>query len=180
MASRDTDHPFRKIPNVGAQTERDLLAMGYTSIEELKGKSAQELYDEECRLRGCAVDRCQLYLYRAVVYFVNTGNPNPDKCKWWLWKDDYFHPSPCGARCVECASFPTMCKGCRKIKGRVFWLRYTGDEVCSIWKCCKDRHRQNCGGCPELPCARFMKDPTITDEENEANLRKMIEQLNNP
>lgn len=37
--------------------------------------------------RGCQIDRCQLYLYRAIVYFVNTENPDPAKCKWWLWKD---------------------------------------------------------------------------------------------
>lgn len=78
---------LRKIPNVGPRTEADLLAMGYTTIESLKGKTAEELYAEECRLRGCQIDRCQLYLYRAVVYFVNTENPNPAKCKWWLWKD---------------------------------------------------------------------------------------------
>lgn len=53
---------LRKIPNVGPQTERDLIAMGYTTIESLKGKSAEELYNEECRLRGRIVDRCQLYL----------------------------------------------------------------------------------------------------------------------
>lgn len=60
---------LRKIPNVGPRTEADLLAMGYTTIESLKGKTAEELYAEECRLRGCQIDRCQLYLYRAVVYF---------------------------------------------------------------------------------------------------------------
>lgn len=31
-----------QIPNVGKQTERDLLAMGYTSIESLKGKRTQK------------------------------------------------------------------------------------------------------------------------------------------
>ena len=72
---------LRKIPNVGPRTEADLLAMGYTTIESLKGKTAEELYAEECRLRGCQIDRCQLYLYRAVVYFVNTENPDPAKCK---------------------------------------------------------------------------------------------------
>ena len=39
------------------------------------------------------------------------------------------------------------------------------------------RKRENCGGCPELPCARFMKDSSISDEENEANLKKMIGNL---
>lgn len=101
----------------------------------------------------------------------------PHKCKWWYWKDDYFYPSPCGARCVDCASFPKECNGCRKIKGKVFWLQYTGDAVCPIWKCCKEQKRENCGGCPDLPCGRFMKDPSISDEENEANLKKMIANL---
>ena len=128
---------------------------------------------------GCTIDRCQLYLYRALEYFVDTENPDIGKCRWWYWKDDFFYPSPCGARCVECSSFPEKCKGCRKIKGKVFWLKFTGDDACPIWKCCKERKRENCGGCPELPCRRFMKDPSISDEENETNLRKMIENLEN-
>ena len=117
-------HPFRKLPNVGPQTEQDLLAMGYTTIESLKGKKADDLYQEECGLRGCTIDRCQLYLYRALEYYINTEKPDTAKYKWWHWKDEYFYPSPCGARCVECPSFPKDCKGCRKIKGKVFWLIY--------------------------------------------------------
>lgn len=62
-------------------------------------------------------------------------------------------------------------------QGKVFWLQYTGDAVCPIWKCCKEQKRENCGGCPDLPCGRFMKDPSISDEENEANLKKMIANL---
>ncbi|MDD7012916.1 MAG: helix-hairpin-helix domain-containing protein [Candidatus Treponema excrementipullorum] len=72
---------LRQIPNVGQQTEQDLIAMGYTTLESLKGKKAEDLYREECALRGFEIDRCQLYLYRAVEYFVNTENPDPEKCK---------------------------------------------------------------------------------------------------
>lgn len=61
--------------------------MGYTTIESLKGKTAEELYAEECRLRGCQIDRVSCIFIAAVVYFVNTENPDPAKCKWWLWKD---------------------------------------------------------------------------------------------
>lgn len=43
---------LRRIPNVGKRTEQDLLAMGYTTIASLKGKSGEELYAEECALRG--------------------------------------------------------------------------------------------------------------------------------
>lgn len=71
---------LRDIPNVGKDTEQDLVAMGHTTIESLKGKKAGELYAEECALRGYTIDRCQLYLYRAVEYFVNTKNPDPMKC----------------------------------------------------------------------------------------------------
>ena len=175
--SKKTVPPFRKLTNVGVQTEQDLLAMGYTSIDSLNGVKADDLYQKECDLRGCSIDRCQLYLYRALEYYINSENPDIKKCKWWYWKDDYFYPSPCGARCVNCKSFPKECKGCRNIKGKVFWTQYTGDTVCPIWKCCSEQKRKNCGNCPDLPCVRFMKDPTISDEENEANLKKMIDNL---
>lgn len=177
MTDNQEKSSLRRIPNVGSQTEQDLIAMGYTSVESLKGKKAEDLYEEECRLRGCTIDRCQLYLYRALEYFVHTENPDREKCKWWYWKDDYFYPSPCGARCVNCKSFPKECKGCRNIKGKVFWTQYIGDTVCPIWKCCSEHKWKNCGNCPDLPCVRFMKDPTISDEENEANLKKMIDNL---
>lgn len=68
-------HPFKHLPNVGEQTEKDLLSMGYTSVEALRGKKAEALYEEECKMRGCIVDRCQLYLYRALEYYLNTDNP---------------------------------------------------------------------------------------------------------
>ncbi len=169
---------LRKIPNVGKKTEQDLIAMGYTTIESLKGKSADELYAEECVLRGYTLDRCQLYLYRAVEYFVNTENPDPMKCHWWYWKDEYVEVSPCGGICVECGLFPLQCAGCRKIKGKVFWLQYTGDDCCRVYDCCVNKkHQHNCGKCAELPCSRFLKDPTLSDEQNEANLKKMLDNL---
>lgn len=107
---------LRKIPNVGKTTEKDLIAMGYTTIESLKGKTAEQLYEEECALRGEPIDRCQLYLYRAVEYFVNSENPDLSKCPWWLRKDEFAEPSPCGAVCTECGLFPKICEGCRKKK----------------------------------------------------------------
>lgn len=60
--------------------------MGYTSIASLKEKKAEDLYEEECRLRGCTIDRCQLYLYRALEYFVHTENPDREKCNGGIGK----------------------------------------------------------------------------------------------
>ena len=124
---------LRKIPNIGKATERDLTEMGYTTIESLKGKSAQQLYEEECALRGYVLDRCQLYLYRAVEYWLNTEGADPRRCRWWYFMDEYIQPSPCGAICAACARFPDACGGCRSIKGKVWWLAYAGMERCPVY-----------------------------------------------
>lgn len=78
---------LRKIPGVGPQTEKDLLNLGYTTIESLKGEDPEEIYTRDCLLHGSPVDRCQLYVYRCAVYYASTENPDPEKLKWWNWKD---------------------------------------------------------------------------------------------
>ncbi len=169
---------LRRIPNVGKRTEQDLMAMGYNTIESLKGKNAQQLYEEECVLRGERLNRRQLYLFRAVEYFVNTDNPDFSKCRWRYWKDEFIKPSPCGAVCIECKIYPAQCAGCTNIKGKVHWLSYTGQDVCAVYDCCVNSKKfKNCGVCENLPCDRFTKDPTISDEQNAENLAKMIANL---
>lgn len=78
---------LRQIPGVGKQMEKDLLAMGYTTIESLRHADPEEMYRRECDRMGQPVDRCVLYVYRCAVYFASTDNPDPEKCKWWNWKD---------------------------------------------------------------------------------------------
>ena len=78
---------LRTIPYVGEATEASLRSLGYTTIASLKGADPQELYDRECLLPGVKIDRCQLYLSRMIVYYANTPEPDPDKLKWWVWKD---------------------------------------------------------------------------------------------
>lgn len=170
---------LRKIPNVGEATEKTLLQLGYDSAESLKGISGEELYRKECEFKNAKIDRCQLYLYRAVAYFVNTPDANPAKCKWQYFKDDFYEPSPCGVVCSECEYFPFDCKGCRAIEGKAFWTQYVGAEVCDRYRCCvTEKNRKNCAACEFLPCSFFdLKDPTRTDEENEADLKRCLENL---
>lgn len=78
---------LRKIPGVGKKTEADLTALGYTTIASLRGVDPEALYQRDCIRRGCQIDRCQLYVYRCAVYFAETEHPDPEKCKWWNWKD---------------------------------------------------------------------------------------------
>lgn len=67
--------------------EEDLIRLGYTTIESLRNVDPEALYERDCTLRGCRIDRCQLYVYRCAVYFASTEEPDPKKLKWWSWKD---------------------------------------------------------------------------------------------
>ena len=78
---------LRKIPGVGAKTEQDLISLGYKTIDSLKNADPEKLYIKECELKGCHVDRCQLYVYRCACYYAKTQKPDPEKLKWWNWKD---------------------------------------------------------------------------------------------
>lgn len=78
---------LRNIPGVGKQAEKDLIFLGYPIIESLKGADPQELYDRECILRAQKIDRCQLYVYRCAVYYASNAEHDPQKLKWWNWKD---------------------------------------------------------------------------------------------
>ncbi len=78
---------LREIPGVGKVTEQDLIEMGYTTIESLKGEDPEFLYDRHCVLKGYQVDRCQLYVFRCAVYYSENEVHDPEKLKWWYWKD---------------------------------------------------------------------------------------------
>jgi hypothetical protein len=78
---------LQKIPGVGKMTEQDLIALGFTTIESLKGQDPEEMYTRDCLRRGVQIDRCQLYVYRCAVYFAETEHAEPEKLKWWNWKE---------------------------------------------------------------------------------------------
>lgn len=83
-----TGSELRRIPGVGKATEQDLIALGYTTIKSLKGQNPEEMYNRECVMRGVKIDRCQLYVYRLAVYYAENEKHDPEKLKWWFWKDN--------------------------------------------------------------------------------------------
>ena len=78
---------LRRIPGVGRITALDLWNLGLRGIRDLRGRDPQELYAAQEALAGTHVDRCVLYVYRCAVYFAETPDPEPEKLKWWNWKD---------------------------------------------------------------------------------------------
>ena len=76
-----------KIPYVGKATEASLKLIGYETLASLRNADPEKMYQKECILRDQNIDRCQLYMYRMIVYYANNEKPDPTKLKWWVWKD---------------------------------------------------------------------------------------------
>lgn len=78
---------LQTIPGVGPKLAQMLLGMGYTSVPELIGQNPQAMYEKLMDQQGCHVDRCVLYVFRCAVYFASSESHDPEKLKWWSWKD---------------------------------------------------------------------------------------------
>ena len=81
------ERELMKIPGVGKSIAQALLNIGINSISDLKGKDPEMLYDKFNRYTGVIQDRCLLYVFRCAVYFASVKVHEPDKLKWWNWKD---------------------------------------------------------------------------------------------
>lgn len=81
------------IPYVGKNTKEDLLNIGITCVEELKGRNPEDLYLKDCSIKKYQEDKCQLYVFRMAVYYaehkdeINVNDKQNEKLKWWYWKD---------------------------------------------------------------------------------------------
>lgn len=78
---------LKTIPGVGPKLAEELLALGYKSVPELNNQDPERMYEKLMELRGSHVDRCVLYVFRCAVYFASNESHEPEKLKWWTWKD---------------------------------------------------------------------------------------------
>ena len=78
---------LQKIPGVGPNMARHLERIGCSTLESLRGRDPEELYQKECLMEGCQVDRCVLYVYRLAVHYAEHGECPPGKLNWGVWKD---------------------------------------------------------------------------------------------
>lgn len=75
------------IPGIGPSLARDLWQLGIREVCDLRGRSAQALYNELCLQTGERQDPCVLYAFRCAVYFASESKHDPELLKWWNWKD---------------------------------------------------------------------------------------------
>jgi hypothetical protein len=78
-----------RIPGVGEKLAQMLSALGYARVDDLRGEDPEQMYQRLMALRGEHVDRCVLYVFRCAVYFASNRVHEPQKLKWWYWKDKH-------------------------------------------------------------------------------------------
>ena len=70
---------YQQIPSIGIKFAKDLLYLGYHSVEELKGKNGAKLTNEYEKKKGFRTDPCVEDQFRLVVDF----SENRDFSKNW-------------------------------------------------------------------------------------------------
>lgn len=78
---------LRTIPNVGKRTKSALKNIGINYVEDLVGQDPEELYLKDCEKKGFKEDKCELYLFRMIIYYAEHTSWDEEKLKWWYWKD---------------------------------------------------------------------------------------------
>lgn len=92
MNKSKDNRDLKTIPGVGKNIKQHLLHIGIKAINDLKGKDPEELFLKDCLFQGVQVDRCVLYVFRLAVYYAEHEIHEPEKLKWWYWKDQPYSP----------------------------------------------------------------------------------------
>jgi hypothetical protein len=89
MNKQDQLKELKTIPGVGKSIAQNLWDIEIRTIDDLKGKSPEKLFEKSNKHAGMVQDRCLLYVFRCAVYFAETEEDDRDQQKllWWNWKD---------------------------------------------------------------------------------------------
>jgi len=87
MTRKESLNELRTIPGVGKSIAQNLWRLGFRSVEDLAGRDPEELYKKLSARKGADIDRCLLYVMRCAVYYASHKRHDPEKLKWWNWKD---------------------------------------------------------------------------------------------
>ena len=79
---------LQAIPGIGPSLAENLRSLGVKRVADLKGRDPQRLYDKLNQLTGVRQDPCVLYTFRCAVYYASHKRHDPEKLKWWNWKDE--------------------------------------------------------------------------------------------
>lgn len=75
------------VPGIGPSIAADLAGIGITRVAQLGRADPEALYARVNAKKGERQDRCLLYVFRCAVYYASRPVHEPEKLKWWNWKD---------------------------------------------------------------------------------------------
>jgi hypothetical protein len=78
---------LQTIPGVGQSIADNWRLIDIRRVTDLRNQDPEILYTRLCQRLGKPVDRCMLYVFRCAVYFATETEHDPEKLKWWNWKD---------------------------------------------------------------------------------------------
>ena len=76
---------FQSIPSLGIKFARDLISMGYYSLDQLKDKDGAKLIDDLELFTGTWIDPCVEDQCRLVVDYANNKDANK---RWWDFTEE--------------------------------------------------------------------------------------------
>ncbi|MHB9112101.1 MAG: helix-hairpin-helix domain-containing protein [Thermoleophilia bacterium] len=79
---------LESIPGVGPKIARKLRLIGVSRVSDLKDANPEKLFGQLEKTLGTHVDPCVLYVFRAAVYYASRREHDPEKLKWWNWKQE--------------------------------------------------------------------------------------------
>jgi nucleotidyltransferase/DNA polymerase involved in DNA repair len=84
---KQRSNELESIPGIGPRIAQKLRLIGVNKVSDLRDRHPERLYAKLEKTIGAHVDRCVLYTFRAAVYFSSHQRHDPEKLKWWNWKD---------------------------------------------------------------------------------------------
>lgn len=79
--TRQAKDELRTLANVGPAARADFRRLGISTLAELSGQEASDLYERLCRLTGGRQDPCVQDVFAAAIHQARTG----EITRWWDW-----------------------------------------------------------------------------------------------
>lgn len=76
------------LPGIGPRIGKYMNTMGYYRVGDLKGADPEEMYIQNNIIRGFVDDPCFLYVFRMAVYFAENEVTDPEKLRWWNFREE--------------------------------------------------------------------------------------------
>jgi len=76
---------LKDLRGIGVKMLGDFEKLGIRSINDLKSRDPQKLYDRMCKLTGTRQDPCVLDTYRCAIEQARHPDLPIEKTNWWYW-----------------------------------------------------------------------------------------------